>query len=253
MNEEGVIERVEPRHGCLTRASRKREHVLVANVDQLVIVMSLVEPALKPHLIDRYLASAEQGGISPILCLNKADLVNPAEYQPLVGFYSQLGVPTFLTARNGLGIDRLRKLLKDRQTVFSGPERRRQILAPQCCPARAGVACPCRQRGHGERQTHHDHCLTPASGIRRLGRGHPRHSPVRALGHHSRRSGRLFPRVPALRPSLRLPRLHAHARRQLRRQKRRRLRTSARPGISATWACTQGRWKNGWRRNERSF
>jgi ribosome biogenesis GTPase len=121
LNDEGFIERVEPRHGCLTRASRKREHVLVANVDQLVIVMALVEPALKPHLIDRYLASAEQGKISPILCLNKADLVDPAEFQPIVGFYSQLGIPTFLTsATAGLGIDRLRKLLKDRQTVFSG-------------------------------------------------------------------------------------------------------------------------------------
>ena len=39
--------------------------------------ISLVEPDLKPHLIDRYLASAEQGGIAPILCLNKADLVEP--------------------------------------------------------------------------------------------------------------------------------------------------------------------------------
>ncbi len=118
---DGVIERVEPRHGCLTRASRKREHVLVANVDQLVIVMALAEPTLKPHLIDRYLASAEQGRISPILCLNKADLVDPAEFQPTVGFYSQLGIPTILTSIvTGMGIDRLRKLLKDRETVFSG-------------------------------------------------------------------------------------------------------------------------------------
>ncbi|HWY88824.1 MAG TPA: ribosome small subunit-dependent GTPase A [Gemmataceae bacterium] len=121
MEGEGVIERVEPRHGCLTRASRKREHVLVANVDQLVIVMALVEPEVKPNLIDRYLASAEQGGIAPILCLNKADLVDRAECQPLVGFYSQLGIPTLLTsAVTGMGMDRLRKLLKDRQTVFSG-------------------------------------------------------------------------------------------------------------------------------------
>jgi ribosome biogenesis GTPase len=121
MEGEGVIERVEPRHGCLTRASRKREHVLVANVDQLVIVMALVEPEVKPNLIDRYLVSAEQGGIAPILCLNKADLVDRAECQPLVGFYSQLGIPTLLTsAVTGMGMDRLRKLLKDRQTVFSG-------------------------------------------------------------------------------------------------------------------------------------
>jgi ribosome biogenesis GTPase len=119
--EEGVIERVEPRHGLLTRGSRKREHVIAANVDQVVIVMALVEPDLKPHLIDRYLASAEQGGIAPIICLNKADLVDPADYQPLVGLYSQLGIPTLLTsARTGLGIDRLRELLPGRETVFSG-------------------------------------------------------------------------------------------------------------------------------------
>ena len=83
--------------------------------------MAIVEPDLKPHLIDRYLASAAQGGIKPIICLNKVDLIDPAEYQPTVGFYSQLGVPTLLTsAATGLGLDRLRRLLKDRQTVFSG-------------------------------------------------------------------------------------------------------------------------------------
>jgi ribosome biogenesis GTPase len=119
--EEGWIERIEARHGLLTRASRGREHVLVANVDQVVFVMSLVEPDLKPHLIDRYLASAEQGGIRPILCLNKADLVNPADYQPLIGLYSQLGVLTLLTsATDGTGIARLRERLRGRETVFSG-------------------------------------------------------------------------------------------------------------------------------------
>jgi ribosome biogenesis GTPase len=120
-NDEGLIERVEPRHGMLTRASRGREHVLVANVDQLVIVVSLVEPALKPHLIDRYLGSAEQGGIAPIVCLNKADLVDPAAYQPIIGMYSQMGVPSILTsATTGEGIDRLRDMLRGRETAFSG-------------------------------------------------------------------------------------------------------------------------------------
>jgi ribosome biogenesis GTPase len=119
--EEGLIERVEPRHGLLTRASKGREHVLVANVDQVVIVMSLVEPDLKPHLIDRYLVSAGQGGIAPILCLNKSDLVDPVPYQPLIGFYCQLGIPTMLTsATSGFGADRLREHLRNRQTVFTG-------------------------------------------------------------------------------------------------------------------------------------
>jgi ribosome biogenesis GTPase len=121
LQDEGLIERVEPRHGLLTRASRGREHVLVANVDQVVIVVALAEPDLKPHLIDRYLASAGQGGIAPIICLNKADLVEPAPFQRLVGLYSQLGIPTLLTsATTGQGIDWLRERLKNRQTVFSG-------------------------------------------------------------------------------------------------------------------------------------
>jgi ribosome biogenesis GTPase len=120
-NLEGMIERVEPRHGVLTRASRRREHVVVANVDQLLIVMSLVEPELKPHLIDRYIATAQRGELNPILLLNKADLVDPAEYQPMVGYYSQLGIPTLLTSsRSGFGIERLRELLSGRASVFSG-------------------------------------------------------------------------------------------------------------------------------------
>jgi ribosome biogenesis GTPase len=118
---EGMIERVEPRHGVLTRASRRREHVLVANVDQLLIVMSLVEPNLKPHLIDRYLAAAQQGGLKPVLCLNKSDLADVVELQPLIGLHAQLGVPVLLcSARTGFGIDRLREQLRGRATVFSG-------------------------------------------------------------------------------------------------------------------------------------
>ncbi len=119
--EEGFIERVEPRHGVLTRASRGREHILVANIDQVVFVMALVAPHMKPHLIDRYLASAEQGEVKAILCLNKVDLVDAVDFQPVVGFYSQLGITTLLTsAPQGIGIERLRNLLKDRQSVFSG-------------------------------------------------------------------------------------------------------------------------------------
>jgi len=118
---EGMIERVEPRHGVLTRASRRREQVLVANVDQVAIVISLVQPTLKPHLIDRYLAAAEKGGLKPVVLLNKIDLADAAQLQPLVGSYAQLGIPVMLTsAQTGVGIERLREQLRGRSTVFSG-------------------------------------------------------------------------------------------------------------------------------------
>jgi len=118
---EGLIEHVEPRRGVLTRESRGREHVLVANVDQIVIVVSLAQPGLKPHLIDRYIAHARLGELKPIICLNKVDLVSAELLQPMVGAYSQLGIPTLLTsAASGVGIEALREHLRDRTSVFSG-------------------------------------------------------------------------------------------------------------------------------------
>ena len=100
---------------------RKREHVLVANVDQLVIVMSLFEPNLKPHLIDRYLVCAQRGGLTPIIALNKADLAKTEGFLPLIGTYAQLGITVILTStRTGIGIDRLKEHLIGRATVFSG-------------------------------------------------------------------------------------------------------------------------------------
>ena len=110
--DEGLIEKVEPRRGTITRGYRRHKHVLVANVDQILIVSALEEPALKLPLIDRYLISAEIGGVRPVIVLNKADLVDPALYQWVIGLYTQLGYETILTsAADGRGIDRLRALV----------------------------------------------------------------------------------------------------------------------------------------------
>jgi ribosome biogenesis GTPase len=119
--EEGIIERVEPRHGVLSRNSRRRQHIIVANVDQLVIVSSAAEPYLKPNLIDRYLVAAERNRIPAVICINKVDLVDAGALEPLVGTYSQMGYPVLLvSAATGLNVDRLRRQLAGRQTVFSG-------------------------------------------------------------------------------------------------------------------------------------
>ncbi|HEX3601730.1 MAG TPA: ribosome small subunit-dependent GTPase A [Lacipirellulaceae bacterium] len=119
--EEGIIERVEPRHGVVSRTSRGRQHVLVANVDQLVIVTSAAEPRIKPNLIDRLLVTAEKAGVRPIICINKIDLIEPADLMPLVGVYAQLGYDVlFVSAATGIGIDRLRARLADRESVVSG-------------------------------------------------------------------------------------------------------------------------------------
>ena len=119
--DEGLIERVEARAGMITRGYRRREHVIVSNVDQLLIVSALSEPGLKLPLVDRYLISAEKGGVRPVILLNKSDLVDLADYQWVIGLYTQLGYETLATsAADGRGLDRLRSLLRTGATAFSG-------------------------------------------------------------------------------------------------------------------------------------
>ncbi len=121
VGDEGMIEVVEARKGTITRGYRHREHVIVSNVDQLLIVSALAEPGLKLPLIDRYLISAEKGGVRPVIVLNKADLVDLAPYQWVIGLYTQLGYETIPTsAADGRGIARLRDLMAKGATAFSG-------------------------------------------------------------------------------------------------------------------------------------
>ncbi len=118
---EGLIERVEPRHGTISRAVRGRRQVLVSNVDQLLIVGSVAEPRLKPNLLDRMLVAAEKGRVRPIICINKIDLDEPANLEPLVGVYSRMGYTVLLvSAKTGFGVDRLRQLVAGRETCVAG-------------------------------------------------------------------------------------------------------------------------------------
>lgn len=72
----GVIEKVEPRRSVLSRRDRRgRQHTIVANADQLLIVASVLAPRLKPHLVDRYIVAALNGKLRPVVCLNKVDLL----------------------------------------------------------------------------------------------------------------------------------------------------------------------------------
>lgn len=119
--QQGIIHAILPRHGVLSRTSKGRRHILVSNVDQVVIVASLAEPDLKPHLIDRFLVTAEQARLEPLIVFNKADLIDPAELQPLLGVYAQMGYRTLLTsAEKGWGIDAMRSMVIGRQSVVAG-------------------------------------------------------------------------------------------------------------------------------------
>jgi len=118
---EGAIERIEPRTGAISRRSKNRKQLIVTNVDQILIITSAAEPVLKPNLVDRFIVSAERSGITPIICINKIDLVDPVSLQPLIGVYSQIGYKVIpLSATTGFGVERLRRIVQDRESVVCG-------------------------------------------------------------------------------------------------------------------------------------
>lgn len=94
------------------------EHVLAANVDTAVVVASKADPPFHPRLIDRYLVMCQNGGIQPVVCLNKSDLPGP---QPDLGMYTDLGIPTVSVSANTKdGIVRLAGLLREKWSVLVG-------------------------------------------------------------------------------------------------------------------------------------
>lgn len=118
---DGMIQRIEPRRGIISRTSRRRQHVLVVNVDQMLIIASAAEPHLKPNLIDRFLITAEKSKIRPVVCINKIDLIDPADLQPLAGVYGRMGYEVLLlSVASGFGIGRLKQLVAEKQSVVVG-------------------------------------------------------------------------------------------------------------------------------------
>ncbi len=92
------------------------ERVIVANADQLVVVTAVADPEPQPRLIDRALVAAYDAGMSPLLCLTKADLASP---EPLLATYRSLGVPWVVTHRAG-DLSALEERLAGRTSVLLG-------------------------------------------------------------------------------------------------------------------------------------
>ena len=120
-----AIESVLPRRTVLARPDpflAPRQQVVATNVDQILIVSSWREPDLWPELIDRYLIAAGLSEIEPIICINKADLIEDlSAYQAEMRIYVDMGYRLILTSViAGLGIDDLRDALSHKLSVVVG-------------------------------------------------------------------------------------------------------------------------------------
>jgi len=120
-----VIERVLPRRSVLARPDVKNpdlSQIIVANVDQLLIISSWTEPDPWLEFIDRSLIAAAQGKMKPLICLNKVDLAaNIRECRKEMKIYRDLGYDVlFTSATTGYGIDTLRNRLIGHSTAVVG-------------------------------------------------------------------------------------------------------------------------------------
>jgi ribosome biogenesis GTPase len=119
---EGVIEAVRPRRTEIARSRFGSRHVVLANLDQLVVVVAVRDPMLDRGLLDRLLATAERTGVPAVVCLHKADLASAAELETVRAVYEAAGYRVVITSvETGEGLEALRELLRGRVSAFMGP------------------------------------------------------------------------------------------------------------------------------------
>jgi len=121
---EGMIIQVLPRKNKLIRkAAGKKllEQVIVANVDQVLIVLSITQPEPKWNLVDRYLVSAESAGIPGVLCVTKMDLYEDRPIPDELLEIQHLGYPVVYTSSaTGSGLPAFQEVLADKTSVLVG-------------------------------------------------------------------------------------------------------------------------------------
>jgi ribosome biogenesis GTPase len=123
---EGAIEAVLPRRSRLARrAAGSRgagvEDVMVANLNQVLLVFACAQPAFTPRMLDRYLVICEHSELDPLIIATKADLMSPAEASALLAPYERVGYRViFASTHTGQGIDEVRQSLAGRISVVTG-------------------------------------------------------------------------------------------------------------------------------------
>ena len=129
LNQEGTafINEIEDRKNYIIRRSSnlsKQSHILAANLDQCMLVVTINYPETSTIFIDRFLASAEAYRVPVKLVFNKVDAYDEDELHyldALINLYTHIGYPCFkVSAKKGTGVDTIKKELEGKITLFSG-------------------------------------------------------------------------------------------------------------------------------------
>lgn len=129
LNQEGTafISEIEDRKNYIIRRASnlsKQSHILAANLDQCMLVVTVNYPETSTTFIDRFLASAEAYRVPVKIIFNKIDLYDENEQrylEALTHLYTSIGYPCFqISAQKQIGIAQIKEELKERVTLFSG-------------------------------------------------------------------------------------------------------------------------------------
>lgn len=124
--EEGIINKIFDRENFIVRQSVKKtghSHVIAANLDQALLVVTLTFPRTSLGFIDRFLVAAESFRIPQILVFNKSDLLTDEEreeVEELVLLYERLGVRCIVTSAKDDTQDAVKKILQEKKTLLAG-------------------------------------------------------------------------------------------------------------------------------------
>lgn len=123
----GLINSIDQRHNYIIRKATKlskQSHIIAANIDQAIVMITLASPRTSTGFIDRFLVTAEAYHIPAMLIFNKIDLVfgeSILRLNKLINLYEGLGYRCFRTsALEGTGIDDVKALFKNKVSLLSG-------------------------------------------------------------------------------------------------------------------------------------
>ena len=126
-NGTAFITEIEDRRNYIIRKSinlSKQSHIIAANVDQALLVITVISPQTSTTFVDRFLASAEAYRVPVVLVFNKTDLLDADDLhyqQMLITLYEIIGYECrAISAETGDGVDDLRQLLEGKITLLSG-------------------------------------------------------------------------------------------------------------------------------------
>jgi ribosome biogenesis GTPase len=124
---DAMIEEVEPRRSRFSRRQPGprgswKEDMIVANLDQVLVVFACADPMPHLRMVDRFLVVAEHNEVEAVVVANKVDLVGLPAARGIFSGYEAIGYPVhYVSAREGIGVEELADRLVGRVSVVTGP------------------------------------------------------------------------------------------------------------------------------------